>query len=143
MSVSQSQAHVWRIGLASSYLAFLAYITLVPHYDDGAPSDNFLFKLLNTPFIHVPTIFILNINPLLAVLGNLILFLPSFIVFRKLVPRLDLEVILLICTSLPIFIEIFQNWIPGRDPSVSDLLLNMTGIIFIYLISKFSRNIVL
>lgn len=136
MSVSQKRMHLLGTASAGFYLAFLFYITLVPHYENEVVSDNFFVRLLINPILKNPTLFILDINPALAVLGNLVLFAPLFPLVYKLGGTLRLEIELLICAALPAVVEFLQFWIPGRDPSLTDFILNVTGLIGFYIFAK-------
>ena len=127
MSVSQKPMHLLGSASAGFYLAFLFYITLVPHYESEVVSDNFFVRLLINPIVK---------NPALAVLGNLVLFAPLFPLVYKLGGTLRLEIELLICAALPAVVEFLQFWIPGRDPSLTDFILNVTGVVGFYIFAK-------
>jgi glycopeptide antibiotics resistance protein len=125
---------------AAMYLIFLLYITLVPRYEIKGASENFITRLLMKPFIHEPTNFVLNINPVFALLGNIVLFLPLFLLLHYSSPRLRPRWGVLICGMASGGIELLQLWVPGRVSSLSDFLLNVSGPFALYLFMKLSKR---
>lgn len=123
------------------YLVFLLYITLVPHYEDNVGDYSFVTRLLMKPFIHEPTNFILDLDPVFAIIGNVVLFSPLFLILNHYNISLKLERCLLICAISSAIIELLQLWIPGRVSSMSDLILNVAGLTGIYLITKFCKRV--
>ena len=124
-----------------SYLVFLLYITLVPHYENNISGYSFVTRLLMKPFIHEPTNFVLDLDPAFAIIGNIVLFSPLFLLLNHYNKSLNLEACLIICALSPAIIEILQRWIPGRVSSASDLTLNVIGLMGVYLFVKFGRRV--
>jgi glycopeptide antibiotics resistance protein len=93
------------------------------------------------PFIHEPTNFILDLDPAIAIIGNIVLFSPLFLILNHYNKSLNLEACLIICALSPAIIELLQRWIPGRVSSMSDLILNVAGLLGVYLIVKFRRRV--
>lgn len=93
------------------------------------------------PFIHEPTNFVLDLDPAFAIIGNIVLFSPLFLILNHYNKSLNLEACLIICALSPAIIEILQRWIPGRVSSASDLTLNVIGLMGVYLFVKFGRRV--
>jgi len=140
MRLARKKTQILRASSAVFYLCFLFYITLVPHPQIIPKGNNFITRLLANPIVHAPTNFILDLNPGLAFIGNMVLFIPVIPILRTYTHRLSLELDLLICALLPALIEFCQQWIPGRVPSLSDYLLNFSGILLMYLTAKFKKG---
>lgn len=87
-------------------------------------------------FLHF--IFILS-NTTELILNSLLL-TPLAVVFLT---KWNLSKTILLYTAGPflsLIVELFQNWIPGRTPSLRDVILNSSGYIFtIFLLTVFKR----
>jgi len=139
LAIKQKTSKIGQI-LAALYLAFLLYITLVPRYENDSASENFIVRLLIKSFIYEPTNFVLDLDPVFAMLGNIVLFTPLFLLLqysgRWLNPRWGV----LVCGMVSGVIEMLQLWIPGRVSSLSDFLLNVSGPFALYLFMKLSKR---
>ncbi len=67
------------------------------------------------------------LDPWLNLLGNFLLLTPTALLLMLLFPIWPTSRILLIIFSTTAAIETVQNFVPGRDPSLMDFLLNVIG----------------
>lgn len=141
--VPAAERKVSKVGqiFAAMYLTFLLYITLVPRYENYGSNESFITSLLMKPFIQEATNFVLDLDPALAMLGNIVLFCPLFLLLQYFSRQLSPRWGVLMCGMASGGIELLQLWIPGRVSSLSDFLLNVSGPFVLYLFTKINKRV--
>jgi glycopeptide antibiotics resistance protein len=80
------------------------------------------------------------LGPWLNFLGNLMLLAPTALLVMLLFPKWSAPRVVMISISLATIIESVQNFIPGRDPSWMDFVLNSLGATVLALIMAIVRQ---
>lgn len=109
--------------LFSSYLISLSILVFTPR---SQSSSKFL-GLVEIPWIAEKFL-------------NLFLLMPLFYFVYRIFPRINLFRILLFCSTISVFIELIQVFIPGRIPDIYDVLTNSLGALIIMIHIKKSES---
>ncbi len=71
-------------------------------------------------------------GPIFSLIGNILLLLPTTLLTSLLLPQITTWVLAVNIFLLALLIEIVQIFIPGRDASFVDVLVNVFGALLIY-----------